>query len=121
MTRVRRGAGRTAIGLAVAVAAAASAPIAAAGQPTPPAADMAAQVQQGRALYVRHCAQCHGFNMVTPGTVAYDLRTFPHDAKARFVDSVTHGKNNRMPAWGDVLSPGEIDLLWVYVRSGGKS
>jgi mono/diheme cytochrome c family protein len=58
---------------------------------------------------------------VTPGTVAYDLRTFPHDAKARFVNSVLHGKNNRMPAWGDMLSPKEIDLLWAYVRTGGKS
>ena len=41
---------------------------------TAPPADTIAQIQQGRALYVRHCAQCHGINMVTPGTVAFDLR-----------------------------------------------
>lgn len=76
----------------------------------------AAQIQQDRALYVRHCAQCLGINMVTPGTVAFDLRTLPHDAMARFVNSVTHGKNNRMPAWGDVLSPQQIDELWAYVQ-----
>ena len=58
--------------------------------------------------------------MVTPGTVAFDLRTFPHDAKSRFVDSVTHGKNNRMPPWGDVLTPQQIDEIWAYVRTGGK-
>jgi mono/diheme cytochrome c family protein len=79
-----------------------------------------AQVVQGRALYVRHCQQCHGPDMVTPGTVAYDLREFPHDQKDRFVESVTHGRNNRMPAWGDMLTSAQIDLLWAYVTSGGK-
>ena len=79
-----------------------------------------AQVAQGHALYVHHCQQCHGPDMVTPGTVAYDLREFPPDQKDRFVESVTHGRNNRMPAWGDMLSPAQIDLLWAYVTSGGK-
>jgi cytochrome c6 len=109
------------IALALAVAAVTGSTVASADEAMPPAADATAQIRQGHALYVRHCAQCHGVNMVTPGTVVYDLRTFPHDAKARFVDSVTHGKNNRMPAWGDVLSPLQIDELWAYVRSGGKS
>jgi mono/diheme cytochrome c family protein len=59
--------------------------------------------------------------MVNPGTVSFDLRHFPVDDKARFVNSVTHGKNNRMPPWGDLLSPQEIDELWAYVRSGGRS
>jgi mono/diheme cytochrome c family protein len=80
----------------------------------------AAQIAAGHVLYVRHCQQCHGENMVTPGTVVFDLRQFPHDEKARFVDSVTNGKNGRMPAWGDMLSPAQIDLLWAYVKSGGK-
>ena len=88
----------------------------------PPAdRDAATQIQAGRNLYALHCSHCHGFNMVTPGTVAFDLRQFPHDQKPRFVDSVTHGKNNRMPAWGDVLSPQQIDELWAYIRSGGRS
>ena len=59
-------------------------------------------------------------NMVTPGTAAFDLREFPHDDKARFVNSVTHGKNNRMPPWGDILKPEDIDNLWAYVLTGGK-
>src|SRR5690348_12551558 len=77
--------------------------------------------QKGKALYATHCIHCHGINMVTPGTVAFDLRQFPHDDKARFVNSVTHGKNGRMPPWGDVLTPQEIDELWAYVLTGGKS
>lgn len=80
-----------------------------------------ALVQKGKALYATHCIHCHGLNMVTPGTVAFDLRQFPHDEKPRFVNSVTHGKNGRMPAWGDVLTPQEINELWAYVLTGGKS
>jgi mono/diheme cytochrome c family protein len=76
--------------------------------------------QKGKSLYVEYCFHCHGLNMVSPGTVAYDLRQFPHNDKARFVNSVTHGKDNRMPAWGDVLSAAEIDEIWAYVLTGGK-
>lgn len=82
-------------------------------------APTAARIAAGRALYERHCRPCHGENMRTPGTVVYDLRQFPHDEKARFVDSVTNGKGGRMPAWGDILTPAQIDLLWDYVKSGG--
>jgi mono/diheme cytochrome c family protein len=79
-----------------------------------------AQIAKGKALYGTNCLHCHGINMVTPGTAAFDLREFPHDDKARFVNSVTHGKNNRMPPWGDVLKPEDIDNLWAYVLTGGK-
>ena len=74
---------------------------------------------KGKQLYAHHCSHCHGFNMVNPGTVAYDLRQFPHNDKARFVHSVTQGKNGRMPQWGDLLKPEEIDEIWAYVKTGG--
>lgn len=77
--------------------------------------------ETGAALFQRHCSHCHGFNMVTPGTIAPDLRQFPHDAHSRFVTTVTAGKNNRMPPWGDVLTPEQIEALWNYVRSGGSA
>lgn len=80
----------------------------------------AKMVAEGKALYAHHCSHCHGFNMVNPGTIAYDLRQFPHDDKARFVHSVTNGKNGRMPTWGDVLSREDIEELWAYVLTGGK-
>jgi mono/diheme cytochrome c family protein len=79
----------------------------------------AQMVAKGKALYARHCLHCHGFNMVT-GSVANDLRQFPHDDKTRFVHSVTEGKNGRMPPWGDLLSREDIDDLWAYVKTGGK-
>lgn len=78
------------------------------------------QAQKGLELYAQYCIHCHGINMVTPGTAAFDLRTFPHDDKARFLHSVTNGKNNRMPAWGDVLKPSEMDDIWAYILTGGK-
>jgi mono/diheme cytochrome c family protein len=77
-------------------------------------------VAKGKALYARHCSHCHGFNMVNPGTISYDLRQFPHDDKPRFVQSVIYGKNGRMPQWGDALSLDDIDDLWAYVRTGGR-
>ena len=80
----------------------------------------AEQVQSGKSLYAQHCSHCHGFSMVNAGNVVPDLREFPRDDKQRFVDTVTRGKNNRMPPWGDVLSSAEIDELWAYVRTGGK-
>ena len=48
---------------------------------------------------------------------AIDLLKFPHDAHARFVDSVTNGKRN-MPPWDDVLSSDDIEALWAYVVAG---
>ncbi len=75
----------------------------------------------GQALYAQHCSHCHGFNMVNPGTIAYDLRRFPHDGKERFVNSVTNGKNGRMPPWGGALSHQDIDALWAYVLTGGNT
>jgi mono/diheme cytochrome c family protein len=77
----------------------------------------AAEVSRGSQLYAKNCATCHGARMVGPEW-AIDLKTFPKDERARFIDSVTHGKAG-MPPWGDVLKPDEIAALWAYVVSGG--
>ena len=74
------------------------------------------QIKKGADLFARNCATCHGTRMRNPQW-AIDLRTFPHDARARFVDSVTYGKRN-MPPWDDVLDPREIEALWAYVVAG---
>lgn len=79
------------------------------------------QVRKGKQSYAVHCSHCHGMNMISAGTVTYDLRQFPRDQRERFFESVTNGKNNRMPPWGDVLSQDEIDDIWTYIRTGGKS
>jgi mono/diheme cytochrome c family protein len=74
------------------------------------------QVKSGGTLFARHCATCHGTRMRNPQW-ASDLRTFPRDARARFLDSVANGKRN-MPPWDDVLKPEEIEALWAYVVAG---
>ena len=89
-------------------------------RPTGASGSEAEQVRNGKALYAQHCSHCHGFGMVNAGNVVPDLREFPPDNEQRFVDTVTHGKNNRMPPWGDVLSSAEIEALWVYVRTRAK-
>ena len=76
----------------------------------------AKQIKRGADLFARNCATCHGTRMRNPQW-AVDLRTFPHDGHARFVDSVTNGKRN-MPPWDDVLSAEEIEALWAYVVAG---
>lgn len=75
-----------------------------------------AQLTTGSQLYKDFCQKCHGIGMVSPGPPFFDLRTFPHDEKPRFVESVTHGKR-AMPAWGTVIKPAEIESLWTYVSS----
>lgn len=74
------------------------------------------QIRRGATLYSKNCAACHGVHMKGPEW-AIDLTTFPRDERARFVDSVTHGKNT-MPPWGDVLSQDDIAALWSYVVAG---
>ena len=76
------------------------------------------QVKRGAALYSRNCESCHGVRMEGPPW-ASDLRTFPRDQPARFVDAVANGIRN-MPPWGDVLKPEEIESLWLYVTMGER-
>lgn len=83
------------------------------------AQDNEAAVKRGSQIYAKNCATCHGPRLADPPW-AIDLREFPKSERARFVDSVTYGKNN-MPPWGDVLKPDEIAALWAYVLTGGES
>lgn len=108
-----------ALGVALATAWSASAGDAPteAGDPGPDAE----RIAKGKALYAENCSHCHGFGMVNPGNVVPDLREFPKDEEQRFIDTVVHGRNNRMPPWGDLLSSEEIEELWAYVRAHGKS
>lgn len=74
------------------------------------------QIAKGAALFAVNCATCHGTQMRNPQW-AIDLKTFPRDARSRFIDSVTYGKRT-MPAWEDVLSADDIAALWSYVVAG---
>jgi mono/diheme cytochrome c family protein len=115
----RRGAGRlAALSLAAALAAGSSAQADDAPKSGGVDAD-AVRVAQGEALYAKLCSHCHGIGMVNASSVVPDLREFSGD-EARFVDTVTHGRNNRMPPWGDLLSSAEIKELWAYIQTKGQ-
>jgi hypothetical protein len=57
--------------------------------------------------------------MASPGSVVYDLRRFPKDARERFTQSVTNGKPPAMPSWKGQFNERELDELWAFVQSGG--
>lgn len=76
-------------------------------------------VEKGRHMYKDYCQKCHGVDMVSPGAGFFDLRTFPPGEKPRFIRSVTGGKR-AMPAWGGVLKPDDLELLWAYITSGAS-
>ena len=79
-------------------------------------ADDAALFKKAESTYKMFCSHCHGLKMVNPGTSSFDLRKWPKDNREGFATSVMNGKGD-MPAWGDVLLPEELDLLWHYVKT----
>jgi mono/diheme cytochrome c family protein len=83
-----------------------------------PNASAPEQIRLGAEIFSRNCSPCHGPRMQDPEG-AFDLRTFPPDQHARFVNSVTKGKNN-MPPWGDLFAADDIEALWAYVMAGEK-
>jgi cytochrome c55X len=111
---------KTAGAIALALMMASAAAAEEAGGKSGAAAD-GSQIERGRRTYSDRCSHCHGLNMVTAGTVTYDLREFPRNQQERFFESVTNGRNNRMPPWGDVLTQEEIGDIWSYVLSRSKS
>lgn len=75
------------------------------------------QIKKGAELYAHNCSTCHGNRLAKAEWAPVDLRQFPREDRARFVDTVTYGIRN-MPPWSDVLKPGDIEALWAYVVAG---
>lgn len=102
--------------LILAAAAAAVFAIPAQAQTQAQTPDPAPSVEAGRRAYTITCARCHGIGLVVTSSAYFDLRTFPKDEKARFIDSVSNGKR-QMPAWGGILKPDIVESLWLYIGS----
>jgi len=86
----------------------------------------------GRDLFLRSCAQCHGADGTGAQALLVGLPIQPPDfTESRFASRepaadwagiVTHGGPIRgfdrlMPAFGDALTRGEIDLILTYVQT----
>lgn len=78
-------------------------------------------VSFGEEAYDFLCAKCHGAGLVNPGVSSFDLRKWSVDNRAGFESAVLNGKGD-MPAWADILEPGELEALWAYVvtNAGAK-
>ena len=95
-----------------------------------PATSSADNISEGRKLYLRNCAACHGVNADGNGPAAPaltvkapDLRTLsarygnplPQDQIARFIDGradvIAHGPRD-MPVWGE--------KVWEYPEDKGN-
>ena len=79
-------------------------------------AEDAPTAEQGAAVYDKYCATCHGDDLQNNGGGAFDLKRLHEQEHARFVNSVTHGKQ-AMPAWGGKLTNQQVDAVWAYVRA----
>ena len=77
-----------------------------------------AAVEAGEALYAEYCAECHGENLRSSGSVP-DLRDLREDQRGYFDQMVNDGKG-QMPAWGGVLNEPELNQLWAYIRAHAR-
>jgi mono/diheme cytochrome c family protein len=77
------------------------------------------KIKAGAELYAINCSPCHGPRMQGAES-AFDLRTFPHDQRERFFNSVRHGKN-QMPPWGEFFTAEQLEALWAYVAAGERN
>ncbi|MFO1274128.1 MAG: cytochrome c [Rubrivivax sp.] len=84
--------------------------------PAPDFVPVPATPEEGRRAYTSFCVRCHGINLAVGSSAYFDLRTFPKDDKARFLNSVTNGKR-QMPAWGGIVRPDQMEAIWAYIGS----
>jgi mono/diheme cytochrome c family protein len=69
---------------------------------------------QGRRLFLKHCAECHGFDARgDEGSDLHNLRA--GDALIRLV--ITGGIKGEMPAYGKVLNEVDVHALTTYLRT----
>jgi cytochrome c6 len=88
------------------------------GMLLPSATGFAAPATSGHALFEIHCVGCHpnGSNIIRRGKSlkARALKRHGYDTPAAVVDIITRGQG-LMSAYGDRLTPAEIETLATYV------
>ena len=100
--------------------------------PEAPPALAPGQEADGTVLYARHCAACHGdegrgdgwnaANLPVPPTVHADAQAMAQRPDDTLFDGIYAGgfvldKSPLMPAFGDLLDPGQIRALVGHIRS----
>jgi mono/diheme cytochrome c family protein len=92
----------------------------------------AADVEQGKKLYMQFCATCHGQSGKGDGPAAAALNPKPRDhTDKEYMSKLSDedlfkviqnggasvGKSPLMPAWGASIKPDEIREIIAYVRT----
>ena len=77
-----------------------------------------AKIEAGETVYTTYCAVCHGDNLVSTGQFP-NLRRLTANDREKFDTTMRNGRN-QMPPWKDVLSDGDIDGLWAYIRANAN-
>ncbi len=85
--------------------------------PAPAAAVASESIGGGEELYAKNCGSCHGAD--GKGAFGPDLSGEYTYGKTRpaVIESITSGRPNNMPAFGQKLSPAEIETLTDFILS----
>lgn len=80
------------------------------------------RVQRGHELFGQACAACHGpegkGNVGVAPNLTYKVWLYG-SSEATVIQTITHGRTNRMPAFGDFLGEAKVHLLAAYVYGLG--
>ncbi|MGA8706992.1 MAG: cytochrome-c oxidase, cbb3-type subunit III [Steroidobacteraceae bacterium] len=94
------------------------------GQDVPALAQDPKAVALGRSLFLNTCINCHGSD--ARGATGFPNLTdndWLHGGEPKdIIESITHGREGIMPAWGSVLGPQGVDEVVAYVLTlSGRS
>lgn len=82
------------------------------------------RAQRGKEAFANNCVACHGADAKgNPMLGAPDLTNnvwLYGSSEATIIETVTHGRNNKMPAFGEFLGEDKVHILSAYVLSLGK-
>jgi cytochrome c oxidase cbb3-type subunit 3 len=80
------------------------------------------RAQRGKELFGQACAACHGPEGKGNVGVAPNLTDkvwLYGSSEDTIIETITKGRQNRMPAWGEFLGDGKVHLLAAYVYGLG--
>ncbi len=82
----------------------------------PVAAQDAAFIAAGEAVYAENCSVCHGAGLV-PIAGKPDLTKLRPNQHDYFVTAVLNGRAPEMPEWRGVITDEQIEQIWAYVQA----
>lgn len=82
------------------------------------------RAQRGKDAFANNCVACHGADAKgNPMLGAPDLTNnvwLYGSSEATVIETITHGRNNKMPAFGEFLGEDKVHILSAYVLSLSK-